>query len=138
MLMRSITRRWKKRKKIVNKKDCLVKFDQNGQWRLVPNRNPYDAVDNPEKYANRDDKYTGISSQVNIDESEQRDIKVYNAKVFRDHQENKNPENTSTEAVSESEIDHTGPVEDLPGIEKYPPQTKTVGILYDGNGNRKK
>jgi hypothetical protein len=112
-----------------------VKYSKLGQWKLTPATDPYDAVDNAEKYANRDSNYSGISTQKPIDQDKARNIEHGYASAFKDHEQLKDKQSTK-EPIVPGEIDLLDPVENLDGIEKHPPDIKPVGILFDGDGNR--
>lgn len=112
------------------------KHTNNEQWRLTPATDPYDAVNNKEKYANKDKSYTGISSQVDLEDGEMRDVEYGDAKAFRDHENFK--EGTDGEPIVPSSFDLTSPIEDISGIQKNPPETKTVGILFNTGENKMK
>lgn len=104
----------------------MIKFNARGQWKLVGE--PYDAVDNPEKYANKDASYKGISSQTDYEKDIEKDkTTVKDSEVLSNHADRK----------TSPDIDVSVGHESIDGIEKNPPNVDTPGILFDENGRRK-
>lgn len=105
----------------------MIKFDENGQWKLMGDA--YEAVYNPEKFANRDASYKGISSQTDHtgEISDQKAI-VSDDKVLSDHADREISPTFDAREGTEDTID---------GIEKNPPDVDTPGILFDEDGKRR-